>query len=694
MPLAKLYLVAALLETIALAQPADPARVDVYGDPLPPRALARLGTVRFRNGTLGATFLPDSKTVVAATEQNAIHFWDARTGRRLRQIDTGTNIQRCVVSRDRTRIAISGWLRDAAGGNRTIARVYDTTAGKEVRTFDRDARDSRHAFALSPDGKLLLSLNSDGTVRIEEIATGVELLRQQFPRDTMGQVAISPDGTTVAVGTGPNSRRLYLWKWQTADEPRQLPAPDSPGGSLAFSPDGKTLAECGDHNATVRLWDVERGQIIHRLELPDQEPYWHHWLGFSPDGKTIAAAGSHNEVSGVHLWEATTGKFQQRLAIDAGPLAFSPDGKLLVAGQRSWDLAAGKELSVNDHAHRDAVSVIAAGKDIIATGAYDYMVRIWDAASGKHRRVLTHKHRVTDIALSPDGTRLASTDDDVVGLWDIATGRRIFGLPSHGRRGGLCTVGFTPDGKYLWSTGNDMYLRKWDLRNGKALLEHALRPTGVRVPTEDDDDLERMHLAMLGKKLLSPDGTRLIVPANRKFFVFDTATGKELHEFPIEGSYALSQVISPDSKLLLGSAWGQQIKTKLPDGRTRFSTADEVPVSIWDIATGKLRMQVMRRGGAGEAGPVAFSPDGKRVAAAGSHPNSPIRIWEVAGGKEVDAISVGGVVRSLAFLPDGERLVSGLEDSTALVWGVASRERQRPEDPEVRRAKSEVRKRS
>jgi WD40 repeat protein len=655
----------------ALAQPAEPARVDVYGDALPPRALVRLGTVRFRNGTLGATFLPDGATVVAATEHNAIHIWDARTGRRLRQINTGMNIRHCVVSGDRTRIAVSGWLAGAGGGNRSVARVYDIATGKEVRTFDRDARDSRHAFALSPDGKLLLSLNSDGTVRIEEIATGVELLRQQVPRDTMGQVAISPDGSTVAVGTGPNSRRLYLWKWQTADEPRQLPAPDSPGGSLAFSPDGKMLAESGDHNATVRLWDVERGQIIHRLELPDQEPYWHHWLAFSPDGKTIVAAGSHNEVGGVHLWEARTGKFQQRIAIDAGPLAFSPDGKLLVAGQRVWHVAAGKELSTNDHAHRGSVSVIAAGRDIIATAAYDNTIRIWDAASGKHQHVLTHKHWVTDVALSPDGTRLASTShDDVVGLWDIATARRIFALPGHGRLGGRSTVGFTPDGKYLWSTGTDMYVRKWDLRNGKAVLEHTLRPTGVRVPTEDDEDHDHMFMVGLGKNLLSPDGTRLIVPANRKFFVFDAATGKELYAFPIEGSYALSQAFSPDSQLLLGSAWGQQIKTKLPDGRTRVSTADEVPVSIWDIASGKLRMQVIRRGGAGEAGPVAFSPDGKRFAAAASQPNSPMRVWEVATGKEVDAITVGGVVRSLAFLPDGERLVSGLEDSTALVWKV------------------------
>jgi WD40 repeat protein len=328
------------------------AKLDLYGDPLPPRALVRLGTVRFRHGTLGANFLPDSKTVVAATQSNSIHFWDARSGRLVKAIDTGplTINQHCVLSGNRKRIAVSGWLAEAQGGGRQVIRVFDTASGKEVRTFDRESRDGVGALALTTDGDLLLSIGTSGALRIEEIASGVELLRQQFPGDVMAHMALSPDGKTVALGSGPNSRKLFLWKWQSGDEPRELPGPERPGQSLAFSPDGKILAEAGDIDPTVRLWDVDRGQILYRLEAPDHE-YYRHYLAFSSDGKTLACAGLDNEGGGVHLWDTKSGKLQKQLPLRAGALAFSPDGQLLAVGRRVWDFAAGKEISVNEAAH-------------------------------------------------------------------------------------------------------------------------------------------------------------------------------------------------------------------------------------------------------------------------------------------------------------------------------------------------------
>jgi WD40 repeat protein len=90
-------------------------------------------------------------------------------------------------------------------------------------------------------------------------------------------------------------------------------------------------------------------------------------------------------------------------------------------------------------------------------------------------------------------------------------------------------------------------------------------------------------------------------------------------------------------------------------------------VTWWDLATGKVRNQVFlpEQG----AGPVAFSPDGKLFAVASSEPGARIRLMETATGKEVWRIEgFRGVVRSLAFMPDGRRLVSGMDDSSALVW--------------------------
>src|SRR5262249_17377719 len=157
------------------------------------------------------------------------------------------------LSPDGKRFAVGGFLPDE--GNRPTAgavRVYDTAGGKVVRTFSRGGDDTDHcALAFTPDGKLLLSLGArSGKLRVEEMDTGAELLRHSFPGDVVNYLALSRDGETLAVATGPNSRKLFVWKWQSGEEPRQLPVVDRVGHDLCFSPDGKRLAECSDTDST------------------------------------------------------------------------------------------------------------------------------------------------------------------------------------------------------------------------------------------------------------------------------------------------------------------------------------------------------------------------------------------------------------------------------------------------------------
>jgi WD40 repeat protein len=259
--------------------------------------------------------------------------------------------------------------------------------------------------------------------------------------------------------------------------------------------------------------------------------------------------------------------------------------------------------------------------------------------------------------------------DDQVCLWDVVTGQRIYRLAGHGKQGSVAAAAvFMPDGESFRTWGAaDMYLRKWDIRTGKAVLEHAIRPAGIKVPEEDDEQFKRDLLIHFGQGCFTPDGKHLILEARGSFFVFDAATGKELRKFPSEGSHLIGLAISPDSQLLLASAWGKPVQTRLPDGTIQVSTANDQPVTWWDLATGKLRGQILLPGGG--VGPVAFAPDGRSFAVASSEPAASIRVVEVATGRERKKIEgFRSVVRSLAFLPDGKRLVSGMEDSTALIW--------------------------
>ena len=264
---------------------------------------------------------------------------------------------------------MSGWLPlDPKFGFRCAIRVFDTSTGKELRTVERTRGDGVHALALSPDGKYLFSLGREGKLRIEEVTTGVELLRQQFPTDVRASLALSPDGSTVAVASG----SLFVWKWRNAEEPRALKTPGYRRGGLAFSPDGQRLTDCSDREATLRLWDVKTGRLLHTLASPDPDVYLYTHAAFAADGKRLAVAGANRHRGTVHLWNPTTGKFLKRLDVGGGALAFSPNGKLLAAGSRIWDFVAGKELSANDAAHRSAIaSVVTEPGGVVVTADVD-----------------------------------------------------------------------------------------------------------------------------------------------------------------------------------------------------------------------------------------------------------------------------------------------------------------------------------
>jgi RNA polymerase sigma factor (sigma-70 family) len=665
-------------ENHALVADTPSSMTDRYGDPFPPGAVARLGTIRYRFGGAVPAFLPDSETVVSAGQGNVIKLWNARTGRVVREIDTGnfsgSSDRGMALSADGKRLAMSGSLQnDATPGRRWVARVFDLTTGKDIRTFERLPLEGVNALAITPDGKLLFTLDRNGKLRIEEIDTGIELLRQQFPGDVMAAITVSPDGSTLALGSGPNTRKLFVWRWQAPEEPREIKAGERCGRHLAFSPSGMLIAECNDTKPDVRIWDAGSGRLLRKLELPDHEPYRHYYVAFSPDGKLVAAFGGTNDGSSVHLWDAATGRFVKRLD-NGGALAFSPDCNLLVAGSRVWDVSAGKELSANDEAHFGELwHIVTGAKDLVATGGFDHTIRIWNAATGKHLHRLDQGSMPGGVALSHNGRLLASngTTDDGVCLWDVATGKRIYCLPGHGRLGIVRRpVVFTSDDKSFLTWGADWHLRKWDVSTGKAVAEYLIQPSGMRVPSENDEPFQRerdMFESAVHGAQFTPDGKWLVLETTTKRFIFDATTAKELRSFPVDGDLQIGMAISLDSKLLLSSAWGKSIETKLTDGTTQSSFPKDHPVTWWDLTTGERRRQIMLPEQA--AGPVAFSPDGTQFAVASSQPGSRIRIIDVASGRELRKFEgLSSLVRTLAFMPDGKRLVSGMFDSSALVW--------------------------
>ena len=276
------------------------------------------------------------------------------------------------------------------------------------------------SVAFSPDGKLLASGSSDGTVKLWDAATGSTLQTLDGGSLEVGPVAFSPNGKLLASGSLDGVVRL--WDVAAGSVKRMLKGWDAVE-SVAFSPDGKRLA-LASNDGTVELWD-SKGAAVQRLR---GHRYPVRAVAFSPDGKLLASGSSDRTI---RLWDAAAGSALQTLKGRMGKVwsvAFSPDGKLLASGSidrvvRLWDVEAGS-MKRTLKGHWDAVESVAFSPDgkLLASGSLDGTVRLWDAAAGSALQTLNgHSDYVWSVAFSPDGKLLASgSRDGTARLWNAA----------------------------------------------------------------------------------------------------------------------------------------------------------------------------------------------------------------------------------------------------------------------------------
>src|SRR5438093_1801268 len=219
------------------------ARVDDHGDPLPAGAVARLGTLRFRDdGWVHAiAYAPDGKTLASAAWRN-IHLWDPATGKLRRQFRGDDGRLLCLACSPDGK-----WL--ASGGDDSIIRLWDPATGKEVRQLrghqvnPEDKQGEVNDLVVASDGKTLVSAGRDRTVRLWDVASGKEVRQYKGHSTGVWSLALSPDGRLLAgLYAGPlNVGFVKLWEVRTARELPQLNHLRRVNGP-AFSPDSKTLA--------------------------------------------------------------------------------------------------------------------------------------------------------------------------------------------------------------------------------------------------------------------------------------------------------------------------------------------------------------------------------------------------------------------------------------------------------------------
>jgi WD40 repeat protein len=287
-------------------------------------------------------------------------------------------------------------------------------------------------------------------------------------------VAFSPDGRTLASGCdqgvgadgalASGGRRVRLWNVASQTCAATLGGPEGAAFSVAFSPDGTTLAS-GNSDQPVHLWRLagrfRRGPVT----LPGDTDVMS--VAFSPDGGTLATASSRKTI---RLWDMATRTCVATLSGHSGwvqSVAFSPDGRLLATGSgdhtvRLWDTRTRTCLAVLT-GHSEIVREVAFAPDgvTLASGGADRTIRLWDVRTRTCVGVLADGlSAVFAVGFSPDGALLASGGlDHTVRLSDLATGSCVAVLTGHDQP--VTSVAFSPDGGTLASSSHDKTVRLW-----------------------------------------------------------------------------------------------------------------------------------------------------------------------------------------------------------------------------------------
>jgi WD40 repeat protein len=692
----RMLLAAALLVSLLVVQPQAPAQpgaptANRRGDPLPPGALLRLGTSRYREdgGITAFAFAPNGQTYATAVWSwdgpVSVGIWHTATGRLLHRIATDAPFHACL--------AISPDGKTLAADHGTDVILWDTATGTKLRQFEGHPGGVA-CLAWSPDSKTLAvgggvhgARSPDGLtslgggsrpdfqhrhgVRLLDAATG-KLVRafdeQPYP---VRAVAFSADGQrllsncdVVCVWATATGKQLLEFD-RVGEWPRK---PSERPASVAFSPDLSRVAYL-TRKGSLEVWDLGTGQCS--CTIAAESPYWS--FAFSADGKHLVL-GAEDDV--LSLWDAKTGQYVGDFAGQGGHgytvVGVAPTGKYVASVSQRWsgrptylhlwDLAARKELT-GGAGHQGAVTAVAHAKDgkRVLTAGRDRTVRTWDGATMPALFSRPGVGARSNLLLGPDGATVVEAMPGLVLVWDHPQGHiRQLVFPREGSPNTIGPVALAPDAKILAVAQR---------REGVALYD---------LPA----DRELRTLDVVAEAVaFAPDGRALAILGLKgeelELRLWRVATGKAVVTFqaPPGGFERTAKVLDSNDyvRTIAFSRDGRWLAVaECCYGRKGWRGTRFV---VWETATGQLVRELTEL--SCDPAQIAFTPDGLALAATGSQSRQRAQdreatFWDVASGQLLGRVlGHAGHVSCLAFAPDGRTLLTGGSDGTVLVWDAA-----------------------
>jgi WD40 repeat protein/tRNA A-37 threonylcarbamoyl transferase component Bud32 len=522
------------------------------------------------------------------------------------------------------------------------------------------------AVSVSPDGKTLAVADVDVALHFFDVRTYGRIGEPLPVTARVGSLAYSPDGGTLAFGGDGYMRLIDASTYEQLAETRV----DGFVTKMAFTKDGAHLVslvatgECGDASISVRNTtllpvgptiepeDFTSSYVGHLCATP--------FFVMTPDGRSLVTASTAGELA---WWDIESREKIRTVDLDNGlrALALSPDGLTAAVGiDRGIQL-----IDVRTGAARTASGALAGapswllfspdGQTIVST-SLDPTVVLWDTETVTVRKTLRgHSRAVWQPVFSPDGETLYTASSDGTAIaWDVG-GDRGLGRPftfTHDRAFDPIfdrhPGRFSPDGQLIAVGLKEEGIGLWDATD--------LTPTGAPL-TDTGGEVKALAF--------SPDGKTLVAVTTSGMATVWEMDSRSL----LQGPFAV------DSLPVLGVSFSA-------DG-TMFATAAGGGVKLWSVASGAALGSV---GDGSSAGDVAFSPTGSLVALVreGWDPKTfsfrgggNAEIWDVAlrspiATLQIDPAGQGGY--AIAFSPDGLTLATGGIDPLVHVWDVRTGE--------------------
>ena len=356
---------------------------DRFGDPLPARALLRLGTIQRRHSSrvIGIDFTGDGRAAVSVQSNGLANFWDAASGRETLALNlTGDapveeHIISCsALSPDGRTLMVGGHAIDSVRRRDSpTVWIWDMEHHRLRRRIEVQTLDF-YFLAFAPDGNTFATGGLLGDVQLWDVATGARQSAFTLGKTSVYSLAFTPDGKFVTAAD--QGRGVGIWDLKGN---RQTFLDNSRSSNVApsFSPDGRLMA-------AVEIG----GEIVVSDRTCDRQCYRISGgaAAFAPDSRTIAVARPTDGMltlvdarTGVERWKAQIGWG----SFPAGP-AFSPDGKAIIIERggvlRFFDADSGREQFGNPDAHQGYVTAVQYAPDgrAIFTASDDGTVREWD----------------------------------------------------------------------------------------------------------------------------------------------------------------------------------------------------------------------------------------------------------------------------------------------------------------------------